>query len=118
MPTRPVLSEYHAIGCTGGATMLRHGPWKYCHYTDHAPQLFNLDDDPEELCDRAPDPACSGILADCLARLRRHLDPQETDRRAKQRQRALLDSYGGREAALARGDLGFTPAPGTAPAFN
>jgi choline-sulfatase len=41
------------------------------------------------------------------------LDPEHVDMRAKQRQAEILASYGGREAALARGDLGFTPAPGT-----
>ena len=117
-PTRPVLSEYHAIGSTGGATMLRRGAWKYCHYVDHPPQLFHLGDDPEELHDRAGDPACRPILQACQAELRRWLDPDEVDQRAKRRQRELLDGYGGREAALGRGDLGFTPAPGTKAAFD
>lgn len=98
--------------------MLRHGPWKYCHYVDHPPQLFHLGHDPEELDDLAADPRHAGTLAACQAELRRWLDPEEVDRRAKQRQRELLDSFGGREQALARGDLGFTPAPGTAPAFD
>ena len=117
-PTRPVLSEYHAIGCTGGATMLRLGRWKYCHYTDHRPQLFDLQQDPQELHDRAADPAAQSALQECQAALHRHLDPLAVDRRAKKRQRELLDSFGGRDAALARGDLGFTPAPGTAAAYN
>jgi choline-sulfatase len=46
------------------------------------------------------------------------LDPDEVDRRAKKRQAELLARYGGREAALARGDLGFTPAPGTKPEID
>jgi choline-sulfatase len=50
--------------------------------------------------------------------LLQYLDPHEVDRRAKARQQELLLSYGGRDAALARGDLGFTPAPGTAAAYN
>lgn len=118
IPGRPVISEYHAIGSTGGATLFRHGPWKYCHYTDKPAQLFNLDDDPQELHDCAADPAAGPLLAQCLAALRVHLDPDAVDQRAKQRQQALLALFGGREAALARGDLGFTPAPGTTPAFN
>ncbi|MFM8624891.1 MAG: sulfatase-like hydrolase/transferase [Betaproteobacteria bacterium] len=118
VPRRPVLSEYHAIGSTGGATMLRVGHWKYCHYTDHPPQLFDLQSDPQELCDLAGDPAHADRLRQCLSMLLQHLDPQEVDRRAKARQQALLSSYGGREAALARGDLGFTPAPGTDAAYN
>jgi choline-sulfatase len=46
------------------------------------------------------------------------LNPDEVDQRAKQRQQDLLAAHGGRDAALARGDLGFTPAPGTEAAFN
>jgi choline-sulfatase len=117
-PSRPVLSEYHAIGSTGGATMLRFGPWKYCHYVDHPAQLFHLDNDPEELHDLATDPGHARVLSDCLAELRRWLDPDEVDLRAKRRQRELLDGFGGRDAALGRGDLGFTPAPGTGASFD
>ena len=117
-PARPVLSEYHAIGSTGGATMLRHGPWKYCHYVDKPAQLFHLGQDPQELEDRAHDPACAEALAECRARLLELLDPDAVDRRAKARQAELLARHGGREAALARGDLGYTPAPGTKPAFD
>jgi choline-sulfatase len=118
VPSRPVLSEYHAIGSTGGATMLRTGRWKYCHYTDHPPQLFDLELDPEELNDLAADPGHAERLHQCHSLLLQHLDPHEVDRRAKARQAQLLMGYGGREAALARGDLGFTPAPGTAAAYN
>jgi choline-sulfatase len=117
-PDRAVLSEYHAIGSTGGATMLRHGRWKYIHHIDKPAQLFDLALDPEELHDRAADPACAPALAGCLARLRAVLDPHEVDRRAKTRQAGLLALAGGREAALARGDLGYTPAPGTEATFD
>ena len=116
--TRPVLSEYHAIGSTSGATLYRHGPWKYCHYVGQPPQLFNLETDPGELHDLAADPDSQDTLKACETSLRRHLDPEAVDRRAKQRQGELLAGFGGRDVALARGDLGLTPAPGTAPAFN
>jgi choline-sulfatase len=117
-PTRAVLSEYHAIGCTGGATMLRHGRFKYCHYVDHPPQLFDLRADPEELHDLAGQSEHLADLQACEQALRALLDPDAVDKRAKQRQQELLAGQGGREAALARGDLGFTPAPGTEAAFN
>ena len=45
-------------------------------------------------------------------------DPEATDARAKRRQAELLAQFGGREKALARGDLGFTPAPGTPAEIN
>jgi choline-sulfatase len=115
---RAVLSEYHAIGSTGGITMLRKGQWKYVHCVGYRPQLFDLRNDPEELVDRAEDPACRGTLAALDAELRHFCDPLEVDARAKRRQAELLKRYGGREAALARGDLNYTPAPGQAPDIN
>jgi choline-sulfatase len=117
-PDRAVLSEYHAIGSTGGITMLRKGRWKYVHCVRYRPQLFDLREDPEELVDRAGDPACRLILAALEAELRGFCDPDEVDARAKRRQAELLERYGGREAALARGDLNYTPAPGQAPDIN
>jgi choline-sulfatase len=117
-PSRPVLAEYHAIGSQAGGFMLRHGRYKYCHYVGLRPQLFDLAADPEELTDLAGSPAHARTLAECEAHLRTILDPEAVDARAKARQAALLAEYGGRDKALARGDLGFTPAPGTRPEFN
>jgi choline-sulfatase len=117
-PARPVISEYHAIGAVAGAFMLRFGKWKYCHYVAYPPQLFDLEADPEELVDLARDARFADFVAEGECRLRATLDPEEVDARAKERQRQLLEGFGGRDAALARGDLGFTPAPGTAPDMN
>jgi len=117
-PARPVISEYHAISAVAGAFMLRFGKWKYCHYVAYRPQLFDLEADPEELVDLATDPGFADVVAEGERRLRGTLDPEAVDARAKERQSELLASFGGREAALARGDLGFTPAPGTAPEMN
>jgi len=63
--------------------------------------------------DVAGDPAYAEVLERCRQRMLAMFDPREVDARAKRRQADLLRRYGGREAALARGDLGFTPAPGT-----
>jgi len=98
--------------------MLRKGRWKYVHFVHYRPQLFDLEKDPEELADVAGDPACRAMLAALEAELRRFCDPAEVDARAKRRQAELLARYGGREAALARGDLNYTPAPGQAPDLN
>jgi choline-sulfatase len=115
---RAVLTEYHALGSTSGVTMLRKGRWKYVHCVRYRPQLFDLEQDPEELVDRAGDPACRVVVAGLQAELRRFCDPDEVDARAKRRQADLLARYGGREAALARGDLNYTPAPGQPPDMN
>ena len=105
------------MGSTAGAFMIRNGKYKYVHYVAYRPQLFDLDSDPEELRDLAEDPAFNDVLDDCEAKLRQICDPKDVDRRAKARQADLLEAAGGREAVIARGDLGFTPAPGTNPEF-
>jgi choline-sulfatase len=117
-PERTVLSEYHGMGSISGAFAIRHGRYKYVHYALYPAQLFDLERDPDEIHDLAGDPAHAATLAACRDRLYALCDPAEVDRRAKARQAELLARNGGREAVIARGDLGFTPAPGTAADFQ
>jgi len=42
------VSEYLAEGALGPMLMIRRGSWKYIHSFSEAPQLFNLDEDPQE----------------------------------------------------------------------
>lgn len=111
-PDRNVLSEYHGMGSTTGAFMIRHGRYKYVHYVAYQPQLFDLETDPEELNDLAADPRHKATLEECRKRLYAICDPAETDTRAKKRQAELLEAAGGRDAVIKRGDLGFSPPPG------
>ena len=111
-PERNVLCEYHGMGSTTGAFMIRHGAYKYVHYVAYRPQLFDLAADPEELDDLAAEPRYAGLIEECRARLHAICDPAEVDARAKKRQAELLEQHGGRETVLRRGDLGFTPPPG------
>jgi choline-sulfatase len=117
-PTRNVLSEYHGMGSTTAAYMLRTPRYKYVHYAKYPAQLFDLQTDPEELMDLGSDPARASELRACEAQLLQMLDPVEVDRQAKERQASLLAQHGGRAAVLARGDIGFTPAPGVAADFQ
>jgi choline-sulfatase len=112
VPPRNVLTEYHGMGSTTGAFMIRHGRYKYVHYVAYPPQLFDLEADPEELDDLAAQPQHAQVLAECRARLHAICDPAEVDARAKKRQAELLEQNGGAEAVIKRGDLGFSPPPG------
>jgi choline-sulfatase len=47
--------------------MIRLGPWKLVYYEGMEPQLFNLDDDPGEVVDRAADPTCQAVRAKLTA---------------------------------------------------
>lgn len=108
---RPGFSEYHAVGSPSGAFMLARGRFKYHHYVGYAPELFDLDTDPEEARDLAPDPGYAAVLREFEAELRGMLDPEAVDRRAKNDQNALIERFGGREQALKTGPPGATPAP-------
>jgi len=118
VPERTVLSEYHGMGSTTGAFAIRNGRYKYVHYAKYPPQLFDLERDPDETEDLAGRPEYAQALEECRQRLYSVCDPEEVDRQAKARQAELLAANGGREAVIARGDLGFTPAPGTAADFQ
>lgn len=117
-PDRTVLTEYHGMGSTTGAFAIRHGRFKYVHYVKYRPQLFDMQSDPDEARDLAADPDHAAVLAECEARLRALLSPEEVDARAKRRQAEQLERHGGREAVIARGDLGFSPPPGIAAEFH
>jgi choline-sulfatase len=109
---RAAFSEYHAVGAPSGAFMLRKGRWKYHEYIGYAPELFEFDSDPDEQMNLADDPSYAAILAGFREELRRIVDPDAADRQAKADQRALVESYGGRDAAFWMGTEGATPAPG------
>ena len=110
-PERVIFSEYHAAGAVSGAFMLRKGRWKLIHYVGFPDELFDLAADPEELTNRATDPTCKDVLSDLHQELRRICDPVATDALAFQDQAAMIDRYGGREAALKLGAPGATPPP-------
>ena len=108
---RVVISEYHAFGSPSAGFMVRRGDVKLNHYVGFEPELFDLAADPEEL----RDVAAHGEYAEQRRSLERALldscDPQAVDRRAKAAQAALVERFGGREAALATGTVAQTPAP-------
>jgi choline-sulfatase len=107
------FSEYHAAGSPSAAYMIRKGRWKYVHYVDYPPQLFDMEDDPDELFDLGLSEKHSDIRAELAACLMDICDPNDIDRRAKADQRQKVDSHGGREAVVEKGSFGATPIPAT-----
>jgi len=116
-PDRTVMSEYHAVASITGSFMIRHGRWKYVHHVGYRPELFDLESDPGETTDLAERPDMAAVIAECKAALLRICDPDAVSAEAFADQHRRIASHGGRDAILARGDYGYTPAPGEKPAF-
>ena len=91
--------------------MLRKGRWKYHEYVGFEPELFDLESDPDEANNLAGDPSCAAHVAELRGELRQIVEPGAADRQAKADQRALVESFGGRDIAFRTGTEGATPAP-------
>jgi choline-sulfatase len=115
---RLAFAEYHGMGSATGAFMIRDDRFKYVHYVDYPPHLFDLLEDPEELLNLAEIPGNEALVAEYRAKMETVCIPKEVDARARKRQAELLALNGGREAVVARGDLGYSPPPGVAVDFN
>ncbi len=115
---RVIFSEYHAAGATSGAFMIRRGRWKYIHYAGMTPQLYDLQEDPDERRDLGEDAAYAKICDELHAELRAICDPEAVDRKAKATQAAIIEKHGGRDAVVAKGGFGGTPAPGEKAVFE
>ena len=114
-PERTIFSEYHAAGAVSGAFMLRKGRWKLIHYVGFADELFNLESDPEELHNLAPQPELANVRQDLHSELRRICNPERVNAQAFADQDALIERHGGRAAALKLGAPGATPPPKLTP---
>ena len=86
-----VFSEFHSNFANTGIAMWRQGPWKYVRYAGYPPQLFNLEDDPEEinnLAQSSPD-----IVQDLDDRLESLVDFEEADAQAKANDRQNFQTW-------------------------
>ena len=93
--------------------MVRRGRWKYHLYVGFAPELFDLETDPEELVDLGKSDGHAAIRSAMHILLPDICDPEEVNDRAFQDQAALIERVGGREVALGLGAPGATPPPQT-----
>jgi len=112
---RTVLSEYHAVGSRHAAYMLRNKKYKYVHYIEYAPELFDMEQDPYEESDLAGLPEYSEIIQAFETQLREMLDPESVDAKARAAQEAMIAKHGGKEACLSGGPQGATPVPDIIP---
>lgn len=75
--------------------MVRAGRWKLIYYHGQEPQLFDLQDDPDELVDRAPDPACREVREALTRQVLDGWDPEWVRREmaAKRADNAILRAW-------------------------
>jgi len=78
---RVVFAEYHGHGTRAGAYMVRRANDKYIHYAEAPDQLFDLQNDPDELenlAEQRPE-----IVRDMKAALRAICSPEQENERAE-----------------------------------
>lgn len=109
---RTVFSEYHTVYSESAMYMIRNERYKYVHFIDHRPQIFDLLEDPDERHDLADDDHFADVLRACERELRSIVDPWAVDQEAKANQRRRLEAAGGSEVVLSSGvKIPYTPAP-------
>jgi choline-sulfatase len=112
---RTIFSEYHDGGSTTGAFMVRWAHWKYVHYVDYAPQLFDLKHDPNEL-DNLParktnDTVVQNALREGEKRLRDICDPEDVNAQCFADQARRIEELGERDACINAYIFNHTPTP-------
>jgi choline-sulfatase len=100
-PERVAFSEYHAAASPSASYMLRKGRFKYIYYVGFAPELFDLEADPEESANLAERPEYAATVKTLDTMLREIVDPEDADRRANEAQRRLIESKGGPDQVMA-----------------
>ncbi len=108
---RIAFSEYHASSSISGAYMIRKGKWKYIYYVGFDPELFDLEQDPEEMIDLSQIDEYKDILNELKSDLYEICDPEEMNKQAFIDQDKMIEAYGGIEAAGKLGASGATPPP-------
>jgi len=114
---RVAFSEYYANGADTASFMIRKGDYKYIHYVNYEPELFDQKADPEEESNLAGDPKHAAVLAEMQGELTARIDPNAINAESQAAQAALVIAAGGRDAVLSKGNFQGTPAPGEKPEY-
>jgi choline-sulfatase len=91
----PVLMEYAAEGSYAPMVSTREGRFKFNHCELDPPQLFDLEADPRELTNLAPDPAYAATGATFMEKVRAHWDMARFDhevRKSQARRRVVYEA--------------------------
>jgi choline-sulfatase len=114
-PDRTIFSEYHDGGSTTGTFMVRWQNWKFVYYVNHDPQLFDLEEDPNELMNLTVHAVNNVRIQEALAegekRLRDICDPEAVNTRCFADQTQRIEDLGGRDACINAYVFNHTPTP-------
>jgi len=108
---RMIFSEYHAVGSLNAIFMLRNKKYKYIYYVDMPDQLFDLEEDPQEINDLSNSPRYRKELDYFKQQIFKILDPIEIDEKAKRDQMLKLEAFGGEREVKRKGTFQNTPIP-------
>ncbi|MFT5658504.1 MAG: choline-sulfatase [Gammaproteobacteria bacterium] len=106
---RPILSEYHDGGSPTGMFMLRTARWKYNVYPGYASELFNMQNDPNELIDLGESEAHLATREACHKEMLKLVDPDAANKLAFADQAQRIEELGGVDAILNSDEFDFTP---------
>lgn len=115
---RTVFGEYHALNSENGSFLLTDNRYKLIYHANQAPQLFDLENDPDELGDLSSNDQYASVLERMIGELRSICDPEKVDAQAKADQKALVEKLGGSKKLRERGFFENSPVPGEKPAFK
>ena len=88
---RSVLAQFHADLQNTGSFMLRKDRWKYVAYPGYQPQLFNLQEDPDEMKNLAVE--LSGVAVELDRELREMVDYDAVDKKVKEWDKACFRQW-------------------------
>lgn len=109
---RIAFSEFHAMGSVNASFAVIKGGFKLIYHVDMPSQLFDLSQDPLEENDLLSNGKSHPVATELLADLKKIVDPEGTDHRAKSDQRARIDELGGIGAVVEAGVFSVSPIPG------
>jgi len=110
--TRALFAEFHAWGSLNSSFCLRIGNWKLIYHVEMPNQLFNLKKDPLETTNILETEPDHQAAIDLELKLRKLVDPEQTNTQSKADQSEWMEKYGG-EAEVRKADvILYTPVPG------
>jgi choline-sulfatase len=105
------FAEVHVKSTKNAAFMVRDGDMKLIFHVGAPSQLFDLGNDPQETNDLAQNPAYKETLEELQRELRRIVDPDAANVRAKTDQLAHALKHGGPQAIRSEQNIVASPPP-------